>query len=355
MLALLSAATRELAWGLPAVAREIFAWRRYARAIPDMPLREDAVSSLVRKRANADGAALFWTLPRRRNRHLLRLLVAYQTMWDYLDDASERGATAGEANGLQLHAALAAAFELDIPMPDHYRLHPWQDDGGYLDTLVCVCRDQCTHLPSFESIRVGLREATRRCKVQALNHNPHSNERDLALQAWVERECRDKRTPWFELTAAASASVTPHVLLALAAEALPDEHELMRVIDAYYWVSLSIAMLDSYADLTDDQSRGDHSYISHYPCLDVAARRLIQIIDHTTRSVGALENGHRHAVIAGCMVAMYLSKGGAGQAKQSARQGASVTSRLARAGGSLTTLLLPILRLWRAIYTLRTA
>jgi tetraprenyl-beta-curcumene synthase len=355
MLALFKAAARELAWGLPAVAREISAWRRYAQAIPDMPLREDAVSSLARKRANADGAALFWTLPRQRNRHLLRLLVAYQTMWDYLDDASECGASAGEANGLQLHAALAAAFEPDMPTPDHYRLHPWQDDGGYLDTLVRVCREQCAHLPSFESIRAGIREATCRCEVQALNHNPRPKDRELALQAWAERECEDREAPWFELTAAASASVTPHVLLALAAEALPDEHELTRVADAYYWVSLSIAMLDSYADLVDDQRRGDHSYISHYPRPDLAARRLVQIVDQTTRSVGALENGHRHTVIAGCIVAMYLSKRGAGRGREGTGKGAGVTSQLARAGGSLTTLLLPILRLWRAIYALRTA
>ena len=355
MLALCKAAARELAWGLAAVAREIAAWRRCAQAIPDMSLREDAVSSLARKRANADGAALFWTLPRQRNRHLLRLLVAYQTMWDYLDDASERGASVGEANGFQLHAALAAAFEPDMPMPDHYRLHPWQDDGGYLDTLVWVCREQCAHLPSFETICTGIREATCKCEVQALNHNPQPKDRELALRDWAERECKGRDAPWFELTAAASASVTPHVLLALAAEASPDEHELTRVADAYYWVSLSIAMLDSYADLADDQRSGDHSYIGHYPGPDLAAPRLVQIIDQTARSVAALDNGHRHAVIAGCMVAMYLSKKGAGQGRESTGEGASGTSHLVRAGGTLTTLLLPILRLWRAAYALRTA
>jgi tetraprenyl-beta-curcumene synthase len=238
-------------------------------------LREDALDSLARKRAHAEGAALFWTLPRQRSRPLLRLLVAYQTMWDYLDNASERGADAGEANGLQLHGALAAAFAPDMPMPAHYSSHPWQDDAGYMDTLVQVCREESARLPSLERIRTRLREATRRCEIQALNHNPRPLERTIALQTWAAREYECTSTPWFELTAAASASVAPHVLLALAAESGADEGELASAVGAYYWVSLSIAMLDSYADMADDKATGDHSYISlDPPVLSGGERRM---------------------------------------------------------------------------------
>jgi hypothetical protein len=55
-------------------------------------------------------------------------------------------------------------------------------------------------------------------------------------------------------------------------------------------------------------------------------------------------------VIAACMVAMYLSK-------DSARTPAMrpTTDRLSEAGGSLTRLLLPVLRLWRVAYAQRSA
>jgi tetraprenyl-beta-curcumene synthase len=66
-------------WGLPAVSREIDAWRARAQAIPDLPLREDALHSLTHKRDHSEGAALFWVLPRSRDQRLLRLLVAYPT------------------------------------------------------------------------------------------------------------------------------------------------------------------------------------------------------------------------------------------------------------------------------------
>jgi tetraprenyl-beta-curcumene synthase len=126
--------------------------RRRARTIPYAPLREDALDSIARKRANAEGAALFWIIPRQRNITLLRLLVAYQTTWDYLDSASERVASTGEANTHQLHLALPAALKPGESLPDYYLLHPWRDDGGYLDALAGICRDdvsRCPHMQTF--------------------------------------------------------------------------------------------------------------------------------------------------------------------------------------------------------------
>jgi hypothetical protein len=41
------ATARELAWALPAVAREVRAWRSLATAIPDGSIRQDALNSLT--------------------------------------------------------------------------------------------------------------------------------------------------------------------------------------------------------------------------------------------------------------------------------------------------------------------
>ena len=58
---------------------------------------------LEKKRTHADGAALFGTPPCWRNMHLLRLLVAYELIWDFLDNLSERAAAAGDIDGYHLH------------------------------------------------------------------------------------------------------------------------------------------------------------------------------------------------------------------------------------------------------------
>ena len=105
----MAAAGRELLWGLRSVRSELGAWRRYAQVIPDAPLREDALGSLARKRTHADGAALFSILPRRRDPRLLRLLVAYESVW--ISWTTSMSAWRAVGNGHQLHLALVEALD----------------------------------------------------------------------------------------------------------------------------------------------------------------------------------------------------------------------------------------------------
>ena len=336
-------------WGLPAVSREIDAWRARAQAIPDRPLREDALHSLTHKRDHSEGAALFWVLPRSRDQRLLRLLVAYQTIWDFLDNVSERDT--GQANACQLHLALSEALDPGAPISDYYRHHPWKDAGGYLRALVECCRLGCATLPSYSRVRPHVLAGVAMCAVQSANHDPDPARRDAALEAWAQREQSGERTlEWFELTAAASA-FTPHVLLALAAESTCEEGDIAKALAAYFpWMSLAITMLDSYADQLEDAASGNHSYITHYSDGDAAVARLCEIVDRTAREARGLRNGHRHATLVACMVAMHLSRDGAYVPDMRAG-----TRALAGAGGSLTRLLLPLVRTWRAAYLKRAA
>ena len=146
------------------------AWRRRAASIPDVPIREDALDAIDRKRDNVEGAALFSILPNHRDERLLKLLVAYQIMWDFLDSVSERGAYVGQANGRQLHRALIEALDPGAPISDYYRYHPWKDDGGYLRTLVETCRRLCAGLPGYRQVRPLMLRGVRDCAIQSLNH-----------------------------------------------------------------------------------------------------------------------------------------------------------------------------------------
>jgi tetraprenyl-beta-curcumene synthase len=350
--ALLSAASRELLWGLRAVSREVHVWRRRASTIPDLRIRQDALDALARKRTHLDGAALFWILPRRRNVHLLRVLVAYEITLEFLDNMNERAAHVGQANGRQLHLALAEALNPDAQISDYYRFHPWNEDGGYLRALVERCREQCAYLPSYPQVReLAIREATR-AQVLAINHDPRPSHRDAALRKWVTHEFNDRgEASWFELSGAATSSLTVHLLLALAAEPTFDEPNVNRACAVYFpWLSLATTMLDSYVDQFDDAANGDHSYIAQYASREIAVRRLGEVVEHAGREALALRNGHHHAVIVACMVAMYLSSDSANTSDLHA-----TTGSLVQAGGSLTKLLLPILRTWRIAYGLRSA
>jgi tetraprenyl-beta-curcumene synthase len=345
--ALAAAATRELVWGLAAVASEVHGWKARAVEIPDPSLRSDALSALTRKRGHTDGAALLWTIPRVRDYNLLRLLVAYEIIWDFLDGVNERGAAAGQANGRQLHLALVDALDLTRPISAYYVHHQCDGDGGYLRMLVEVCRESCRKLPSYWTIRPLLVREAIRAQVLAINHDLDPALREADLQRWAAETClATSDATWFELSGAASASLTIHALLALGAQPGCSDEYLARACAAYFpWISTATTMLDSYVDQAEDLANGDHSYVSHYPTPQLAAARIRELVERSLVEARALRDGERHQVIVACMVAMYLSKDSAHTEAMS-----ETTRSLVRAGGSLTRLLLPILRLWRIAY-----
>jgi tetraprenyl-beta-curcumene synthase len=337
-------------WGLPAVARELRAWRRRAAEIPDAEIRQDALGALAGKRGNTDGAALFWTLPYARSPTLLRLLVTFQIMWDFLDSANERGATQGQANGRSLHLALVDALDSNRSISDYYLLHPWQEDGGYLRALVEACREYCDSLPSYERVRALLVREAIRANVQAINHDLDPTRRDTTLREWAEREfSAGHEATWFELAGAAGAGLSIYALLVLATEPACTDTDIARVHKAYFpWISAVATMLDSYVDQAEDTANGDHVYVAHYPTPELAKLGMSQLVRRSLIETRSLPDSERHAVIVACMAAMYLSKDSA-----RTRRMRDTTRRLVHVGGSLTRLLLPILRLWRIAYAQR--
>ncbi len=344
----MTGAARELSWGLRAAAREIGDWRKCAERIPDGPIREDALRTLERKRTHIVGAGLFSILPPHRDARLLRALVAYEIIIEFLDDAHERAA--GERNGLQLHRALVEALDPSAPISDYYLYHPWKDDGGYLRALVEACRESCMTLSRYAQVRPWLLAGARRCgQVQSLNHDTDRQRRRVALRRWSASQSPcERETCWWELPAAASSSLCIHALLAEAScggEGWADVHA------AYVpWICAVSTMLDSYVDQAGDVACNQHSYIAYYPSCEVAIARLSELIRRSACEAGNLPAGDRHAVIAACMVAMYLSH----ERLRSPALRAS-RDRLALAGGSLTRLLVPVLRVWRLAYALREA
>ena len=346
--ALSAAALRELSWGLGAASHEVRGWRARARLIPDGRLRADALWALEHKLTHIMGAGLFSILPARRDRRLLRVLVAYETMLEFLDNAHERAA--GVRNGRQLHRALVEALDPSAPISDYYLHHPWKDDAGYLRGLVEACREGCVELAHYAQARPLLLAGASTCSgVQSLNHETDAPRRRAALRAWSAAHFPDEcEVSWWERTAAASSSLGVHALLAVAAAG---GHDPTRVSEAYVpWIAAVSTLLDSYVDEVRDRVGGAHSYVAYYPSPEIAVGRLAELIRRCAHEASGLPAGHRHGVLAACMIAMYLS-----HERLCAPALRANRDRLALAGGSLTRLLLPVLRVWRVAYASRAA
>jgi tetraprenyl-beta-curcumene synthase len=338
------AVSRELGWGLPLAILELRRWRREALCIPADPVREVALLALERKRGNTHGAALFSVIPRRRSRPLVRLLTTYQVLWDYLDSLTETWPALTLEDTLFLHLALVDAVDPGAPLRNYFARVTLPDDGGYLRSLVEACRDCCRALPSFPKVAPVLRKEAKRVGVQAINHAAEPAHVPRALKDWVTREYPGTHeVAWFEVAAAAGANLAIYALFALAAEAHCSPDRIEDIYRAYFpWTGALATMLDAFVDQFDDARRREHCYVVYYQSPHDAAVQISRLVQRCLSETHSLENSERHTLVASAMVAMYLSR-------DSARMSALCTTsqQLAKAGGSLTCALLPVLRLWR--------
>jgi tetraprenyl-beta-curcumene synthase len=343
--ALGAGAARELGWGLGSVRTELDGWRTRASAIPDPSLRSDALRAQAEKRVLVDGAALFWTLPRRRQPELLRLLVAFQTLANLIDHTSERAARGDGAERASSILLLLDAVDIDRPLVG-YDAEPPVADGGYVHALVQACRAGCATLPHYRAVREMLLREVNRARSFDIEHDPDEGRRAERMKQFADCEFGDTTDGmWWELTAGASSLLTAIVLLALATDEQMTKHDLRRAVDAYAWAARVSALLDNYIDQFDDATSGAHNYLAYYPATEVAVHRMSVLVDRTLREVGALRNGERHLVIVASMIAMFLSSD---SARSRSLRGS--TRALAAHGGALTRLLMPILRAWRVAY-----
>jgi tetraprenyl-beta-curcumene synthase len=190
--------------------------------------------------------------------------------------------------------------------------------------------------------------ATVNASVQCLDHSMGRDARDQRLRAWAARQppCGND-LEWWETTAAASSSLSVHVLLALAAK--PDPGDPADVLMAFTpWICAVSTLLDSYVDQAEDAQSGTYSSISNYASPAVASERLSWLTATAMRRARALPEGDRYAVIVASMVAMNLSKDSALTAEHR-----RTTAALVSSAGSLAIALWPILRLLRACSGLR--
>jgi tetraprenyl-beta-curcumene synthase len=346
--AVASGAARELTWGLWQVRREVARWRGRALAIGDATARHDALVAEATKRPLTNGAAFFGTLTPRRNPGLLRLLVAFQTLANYLDMVSERDARERGTRPGAWMELMSYAVDLEREWPPSRPL-PSPADHGFVDTLVTTCRAECARLPRYAAARTVLALEVRRSAALDLEHDPKAGRRAATLRRFAASEYRGRHEmAWWELTAGASSLLTAIVIMALAADERTTTDEVHRAADAYRWVATCSALLDNFIDDADDNLNHSHNYLELYVSRREAVDRLGELIDRSLREVAALRRRDRHVLIVAAMAAMFLSSDNLGS--PSLRGPARA---LTACGGTLTRALLPALKAWRATHRRR--
>lgn len=289
----------------PVVRRELARWKARAAAIPDARVRALALGTLEQEGGLAEGAAIFATLVPGRDarRRLVRLLVAWQVAYDYLDTIGEQlQPSSGDA--ARLYATLGAALDPSAVYDGH------TGDGGYLDRLVACCRTGVAALPAVDVVGpFAVRAATRCAAAQVRTHDTAHAGPD-ALHEWACAQPGTDGFLWWEVAAGAISSLGVHALLAAAARPGASAAHAAQ-IDAAYFPSICAlsTLLDSTIDTLDDAGTANHRCLAYYEDATQAATRIETVARIAARAARALPRGRGHAVILAGMTAYYAAAG----------------------------------------------
>lgn len=304
----IDAASRYWLTVFPCVQREARRWRRCAEAIPYPELRRIALDTHRAERGNLEGAAAFAAFaPLRLRATVVRAVVAFQAIYDYVDSLAEQPADDPSANSRALHEALNIALQPSAPHGDYYRHQSRVGDGGYLHRLVDSCHAALRSLPSHPTIEPELtRSAARMIHYQVL---VHAEETGSDLSAWAHASTsRETDLDWWESAAAAASSLGVFALIAAAAKPGLSTAEAALIARAYHpWIGALHVLLDSLIDQPHDERAGHHSLIAHYPAPDVTATRLAEITTAALTSLEPLPDQPRHKLLLAAMASFYLS------------------------------------------------
>ncbi|MGB2712254.1 MAG: DUF2600 family protein [Conexibacter sp.] len=347
--------TLAVAWALPLywlsifprVRLELRRWRIQAHAIPDPVLREHALHKLHHEHLTAEGAAAFALLATARSRrHVVRICVAFEVMYDFIDALAEESVSDVLRNNRQLYRALAAAFMPGLPLEDYYAHHSQHDDGGYLGSLIDACRLGLVRLRSHEPVLPALDRLTW-CAAEAQSlHHAAAGDGQQALACWAAQACpTGLDLHWWEIAAGAGSPLGIFALVAAASRRSTTAHGATEIERAYFpWIAALSWLLESLVDVCDDADAEGHSYIAHYDSPAQTAARLAHIAARAAADARALSQPAPHHLLLAGMVGMNLSHPGAEE------QHARAAARAVHAAiGGATTPLLAILRLRRRL------
>lgn len=293
----------------PRVKRELDYWRLRACEIPDPALRRLALDAHRTKWCNVEGAAAFATLaPPAHRRAAVRVLVTFQTAYDYADTVAEQTQNDPVANGRLLHQPLLVALDSTAKHPNYYAHSRLNKDGGYLRALTDGCRGAFEELPAHAIVAPAVRRAAQRIVTyQSLNHSG-SNTHDM-LAHWAENEILPGTgLRWWETSAACASSLTALALLSAAANPTLETREVLVIESAYHpWVGALHTLLDSLIDWNEDELARQPSLLDRYDSIAELTETMRTLARRSREAVALLPQANQHAVLLAGMTGLYLA------------------------------------------------
>ncbi|MBL0387852.1 tetraprenyl-beta-curcumene synthase family protein [Tumebacillus sp. ITR2] len=295
---------------LPASGRELKSWHDFASRIPDPELQHQALMSLTTKRFHADGGTVYATAAHPAHLHtLVKLIVAFQTISDYLDNLCDRSTSLDPADFRQLHQAMLDAVTRNGELHDYYAHRAEKNDGGYLNALVTTCQESIASLPSYPLVQAGiLRLVGLYCDLQVHKH-VRVEEREPRLIKWFEQHAEQfPELAWYEFSAATGSTLGMFMLFLAASDEDLTPEDVEKILHAYFpWIGGLHILLDYFIDQEEDLEGGDLNFVTYYESTDEAYERIRTFASRSLQALEDLPSPRFHRLVIQGLVGMYFS------------------------------------------------
>ncbi len=295
----------------PAVRMEVERWRERAERIPDAELRKQALDSIHNKLFHCEGGAVYASAHMEHKDSLIRLIVAYQTISDYLDNLCDRSTSLGAENFERLHQAMLDAVSGTFSQTDYYEFNKEKNDGGYLKSLVFTCHEEIKKLPGYSIVRNDVYElASLYCNLQVHKHVIKEQREKRLLAWWKEHRQKAPELAWNEFAAAAGSTLGVFHLFQLASSPNVSRERIQLMRKAYFpWICSLHILLDYLIDLEEDEVGGDLNFIAYYDSEQAIYERIHYIVQEAKEHIRSLPDRKFHSMIVDGLLGLYLSDG----------------------------------------------
>lgn len=296
----------------PIVHRELDHWVEKADSIPNEELRIQAKASIAHKTFHCEGGSILALIAGENKKKVIRFIVAYQTISDYLDNLCDRSTSLDPKDFALLHESMKHALNPEAELVNYYKLREDQNDGGYLADLVKTCQEAMRALPHYKEIQPYLFELCEYyCDLQIHKHVIWE-ERVHRLQAW--HELNRKRLPegmtWYEFSACSGSTLGIFCLVSYAARSLFQAGMAKDIRDAYFpYVQGLHIMLDYFIDQEEDRIGEDLNFCFYYESEEKMIGRLCYFLEQANFDIKKIPDSHFHQMVNQGLVGIYLADG----------------------------------------------
>ncbi|AIQ40721.1 tetraprenyl-beta-curcumene synthase family protein [Paenibacillus sp. FSL R7-0297] len=294
---------------LPEVRACLDFWRQDAEGIPDPELRKQALASIETKQFHCEGGGIYAAGNLSMRHILIPLIVAYQTISDYLDNLCDRSTSLDPADFRLLHQSMLDAINPEAEPGNYYELRNEQNDGGYLYRLVRKCQEMTSQLPGYAAAAAEIRDlAVLYTDLQVYKHiRPEL--REAALKEWWEREGhRAPHLGWNEFAAATGSTLGVFMLFLASCDPKLSLDASASIRAAYFPHVCGLhIMLDYLIDQDEDRAGGDLNFCNYYDNTDTMLNRIASIVEWARKDVRTLPETSMHRMVIEGLLALYLS------------------------------------------------